>query len=95
MVKIVYTLWDSYVDMRNFVCTVSAEDNQKKRKTATIEQDKAPAAKKKAPDEKKPVGFDRGLQPEKILGKNFFFWRKCDRINVNVCLQVQLTAVDS
>lgn len=47
----------------------TAEDNQKKRKTNTAEQDKVTAAKKKAPDDKKAVGFDRGLQPEKILGE--------------------------
>lgn len=60
-------LIQAFEDQRKSKAAESAEDNQKKRKTA-IEQDKASAAKKKAPDEKKAVGFDRGLQPEKILG---------------------------
>lgn len=47
-----------------------AEESQKKRKSVAVEQDKATAAKKKAPDEKKIVGFERGLQPEKILGNS-------------------------
>lgn len=33
-----------------------------------VPAEKAAAAKKKAPEEKKLQGFDRGLEPEKILG---------------------------
>lgn len=40
------------------------EDSGKKRKPSPVPQ----SAKKKTPDEKKLQGFERGLEPEKILG---------------------------
>lgn len=42
-------------------------DINKKRKSE-VSSEKAVSAKKKQPDEKKAQGFDRGLEPEKILG---------------------------
>lgn len=63
--------------MCNFCCSISVGESGKKRKgTSPIPGDKAPSAKKKTPDEKKIQGFDRGLEPERILGKfllRFFF----------------------
>lgn len=42
----------------------SKDESVKKRKTSPIPQ----SAKKKTPEEKKLQGFERGLEPEKILG---------------------------
>lgn len=45
------------------------DDIGKKRKGASpVPGDRSTSAKKKSPDEKKIQGFDRGLEPEKILG---------------------------
>lgn len=43
------------------------KEDRKKRSGSPPE--KPTSAKKKAPDSKKQTGFDRGLEPEKILGK--------------------------
>lgn len=46
------------------------DDVGKKRKgVSPVPGDKNTSAKKKTPEEKKLQGFDRGLEPEKILGK--------------------------
>lgn len=51
------------------------EDSNRKRKgVSPIPADKVLSAKKKAPEEKPPKGFDRGLEPEKILGEFFVTW---------------------
>lgn len=41
------------------------KDAERKRKSSIQSDGKAP---KKKPDEKKSIGFDRGLKPEKIIG---------------------------
>lgn len=49
------------------------EEIGKKRKgVSPVPGDKTASAKKKTPEEKKLQGFDRGLEPEKILGKHIF-----------------------
>lgn len=54
-----------------FVChCIGKDDVGKKRKgVSPVPGDKSTSAKKKTPEEKKLQGFDRGLEPEKILGK--------------------------
>lgn len=87
--------WRNVANFSIFCSFFTAEESQKKRKTATLEQDKATAAKKKAPDEKKAVGFDRGLQPEKILGnnqRNVFFMIHVYLMDM---MQVQRMVVDN
>lgn len=45
------------------------KDDSRKRKGSPSPADKSQSAKKKSPEEKKVTGFDRGLEPEKILGE--------------------------
>jgi len=46
-----------------------AKKDDKKRKTiSTPAEDKKPAKKKQNDEDKKPQGFDRGLEPERIIG---------------------------
>jgi len=45
-----------------------AKDDRKRKGSSPIPTDKSQSAKKKTPEEKKQTGFDRGLEPEKILG---------------------------
>ena len=45
---------------------VKKED--RKRKSSTPAEDKKPAKKKQTEEDKKPQGFDRGLEPERIIG---------------------------
>lgn len=45
------------------------KDDSRKRKVSPSPTDKSQSAKKKSPEEKKVTGFDRGLEPEKILGE--------------------------
>jgi len=40
----------------------------RKRKSSTPAEDKKPAKKKQNDEDKKPQGFDRGLEPERIIG---------------------------
>lgn len=40
----------------------------RKRKASTSAEDKKPAKKKQSGEDKKPQGFDRGLEPERIIG---------------------------
>jgi len=40
----------------------------RKRKPSTPADDKKPAKKKQNDEDKKPQGFDRGLEPERIIG---------------------------
>lgn len=47
------------------------DDGKKRKGVSPIPSDKTVAAKKKVPEEKKLQGFDRGLEPEKILGKPY------------------------
>lgn len=47
----------------------SKDDRKRKGPTPPLTENKTQSAKKKQPDEKKQVGFERGLEPEKILGK--------------------------
>lgn len=55
------------MDFVLYLGVTGKDDSVKKRKTSPIPQ----SAKKKAPEEKKLQGFERGLEPEKILGKLF------------------------
>lgn len=45
------------------------KDDARKRKGSPSPTDKSQSAKKKSPEEKKVTGFDRNLEPEKILGE--------------------------
>lgn len=55
----------------NFIfCSASGKDDRKRKGTSPVPTDKSQSAKKKTPEEKKLTGFDRGLEPEKILGKH-------------------------
>lgn len=47
-----------------FNCT----ETKKRKAVESTPVEKAPAAKKKTADDKKQQGFDRNLEPEKILG---------------------------
>lgn len=47
---------------------VAKEDRKRKGGSPMPTENKTQSAKKKQPDEKK-TGFERGLEPEKILGK--------------------------
>lgn len=49
------------------------KDDSRKRKSSPSPADKSQSAKKKSPEEKKVTGFDRGLEPEKILGESPVF----------------------
>lgn len=44
------------------------DDSRKRKGSSPLPTDKSQSAKKKTPEEKKVTGFDRGLEPEKILG---------------------------
>lgn len=46
----------------------NGKDDRKRKGTSPSPNDKSQSAKKKSPEEKKVAGFDRGLEPEKILG---------------------------
>ncbi|XP_055306199.1 chromobox protein homolog 1-like isoform X1 [Sitodiplosis mosellana] len=46
----------------------AGKDDKKRKGSSPIPTDKSQSAKKKTPEEKKVTGFDRGLEPEKILG---------------------------
>lgn len=50
------------------------KDDKKRKGASPIPADKTLSAKKKLTDDKKLQGFDRGLEPEKILGKLFSFY---------------------
>lgn len=45
------------------------DDSRKRKGSSPLPTNKSESAKKKSPEEKKVTGFDRGLEPEKILGK--------------------------
>lgn len=51
------------------------DDSRKRKGTSPLPTDKSQSAKKKSPEEKKVTGFDRGLEPEKILGEWFLRFR--------------------
>lgn len=54
----------------HFSSTGKEDTSGKKRKgSSPTPTDKSLSAKKKTPEEKKVTGFDRGLEPEKILGE--------------------------
>lgn len=67
-----------------------AEPTGKKRKPDQAPSDKAASAKKKQPDEKKLQGFERGLEPEKILGATdssgqllfLIKWKETDEVDL-------------
>lgn len=44
------------------------DDRKRKGTNSPVPSDKSQSAKKKTPEEKKVTGFERGLEPEKILG---------------------------
>jgi hypothetical protein len=44
------------------------KDDKKRKASSTPTQDKKPAKKKQNDEDKKPQGFDRGLEPERIIG---------------------------
>lgn len=51
----------------------------KKRKSGPATPADVKGAKKKPPgDPKQPQGFDRGLEPERIIGKQIFSLRKVE-----------------
>lgn len=48
---------------------IGSKEERKRKGNSPVPSDKPQSAKKRSPDEKKQVGFERGLEPEKILGK--------------------------
>lgn len=56
-----------------FVSFQLGKDERKRKGNSPIPTDKSQSAKKKSPEEKKATGFDRGLEPEKILGKSHVY----------------------
>ncbi|KAJ9588629.1 hypothetical protein L9F63_028068 [Diploptera punctata] len=44
------------------------KEDKKRKSTSSPADDKRPAKKKLSDEEKKPQGFDRGLEPERIIG---------------------------
>uniref|UniRef100_A0A347ZJG3 Heterochromatin protein 1 n=1 Tax=Reticulitermes speratus TaxID=60591 RepID=A0A347ZJG3_9NEOP len=45
-----------------------AKKDDKRKKRGSSPEDKKPAKRKQTDEDKKPLGFDRGLEPEKIIG---------------------------
>lgn len=67
--------------LHNKTVVVAKEDRKRKGSSPMPTENKTQSAKKKQPDEKK-TGFERGLEPEKILGK----WRWLDAFGAKVWL---------
>jgi chromobox protein 1 len=44
------------------------KEEKKRKSTASTGEDKKPAKKKQSDEDKKPQGFDRGFEPERIIG---------------------------
>ncbi|PSN30297.1 hypothetical protein C0J52_25556 [Blattella germanica] len=44
------------------------KEDKKRKSTSSPADDKRPIKKKQSDEEKKPQGFDRGLDPERIIG---------------------------
>lgn len=55
------------------------KDERKRKGNSPIPTDKSQSAKKKSPEEKKATGFDRGLEPEKILGKSHVYMQNVEK----------------